>query len=390
MKDKLLTLPIQEMTDISFSCDCGRSHSVKIGTLLIGEGVSRRVPEIAAAYDGRVLVVADANTYRVLGERVLGDLKDAGREADAFIYPDAHLHPDAYTLGRLFIEASDETRNYRLLIAVGSGTINDVTRIMSGRLGLPYMIVGTAPSMDGYAGTSSPIVCRDNKISFYSHYADAIIADTVVMGQAPNIMIAAGLGDVLGKYVALADWLLDERVMGAYRCELLSQLMMNAVEKCAASAGGVARRDSAAIGSLAEGLVLSGMVMGLAGVTRPASGCEHHITHYCDIDAIRNGRDYTLHGNTVGISTIAMLRLYELARADGLTDIVTPPADDIRRLIAILDGPTRPRDIGIADELYCRAMLEAKNLRPQYSILKHADKYGKLEEYVDIIAGEIL
>ena len=243
--------------------------------------------------------------------------------------------------------------------------------------------------MDGYAGSSSPIVCRGTKTSFYSHYADAIIADTEILAQAPAKMIAAGLGDVLGKYVSLADWKLGADLKGEYRCELISQFMANAVEKCAASAAAAVKRDPDAIGAMMEALVLAGMSMGLAGVTRPASGCEHHMTHYIDIDLIRRGLDYPLHGNTVGISAIAMLRFYEMARRDGLTALETPAPETVRDMIRAVGGPVRPAEIGVDAELFRRAMLEAMNLRPQYSMLKHVNAAGKLEEYTEVVMKEL-
>lgn len=390
MTDSILHRPLSELTDISFSCDCGHTHSIQIGTLAVGPGASSRVAETAkACAPRRILLVADVHTFDVLGSRVLEQLKGAGLDADAYVFPDSHLHPDASAVGRLFLEASDEKAGYSLLIAVGSGVLNDITRLVSGRLGLPYYIVCTAPSMDGYAGSSSPIVCRSTKLSFYSHYADAIFADTEILSRAPREMIAAGFGDVLGKYTALADWELGERERGEYRCALISDFMRGALETCAASAEGVAARDPAAVGHLTEALILSGMAMGLAGVTRPASGCEHHIAHYCDIDAVANHRDYPLHGASVGVAELAMLRFYEFARRDGLTDLETPSADEVRALLLKVGAPVRPDEIGISKELFSRAIREAMNLRPQYSMLRHVAAAGKLDTYADAVVKEL-
>lgn len=387
----ILHTPIEKLTQTDFECECGHRHTIRIGTIDIGPEASAHVPALAAPYfaKGPVLVVCDCHTYEVLGRKVTEDLIAAGAQTDCYVFPEQHLHPDAFALGRLFLEASDETKNYALLIAVGSGTLNDITRLVSGRLGLPYFIVGTAPSMDGYAGNSSPIVCRDTKMSFYSHYADAIVADTTILSQAPSLMLAAGLGDVLGKYVSLADWKLGADLKNEYRCEKISQFMANAVEKCAASAADAAKRDPQAVGAMMEALVLAGMSMGLAGVTRPASGCEHHITHYMDVHLIRAGLDYPLHGNSVGVSAIAMLRFYELARRDGLTKLETPPPAFVADKIRAVGGPTDPAGLGVTPELFREALLNAMNLRPQYSMLKHVAAAGKLEEYTDIVMKEM-
>ncbi len=391
MSIDILHTPIERLSQVDFDCECGHHHAIHIGAIDIGPDASKHVPALAAPYfaKGPVLVVCDCHTHAVLAETVTADLKAAGAQADCYIFPEEHLHPDAFALGRLFIEASDETKRYALLIAVGSGTLNDITRLVSGRLGLPYFIVGTAPSMDGYAGSSSPIVCRDTKMSFYSHYADAIVADTNIMAAAPAKMLAAGLGDVLGKYVSLADWQLGADLKNEYRCEKISQFMANAVEKCAATAAAAAKRDPRAVGAMMEALVLAGMSMGLAGVTRPASGCEHHITHYMDIQLIKAGKDYPLHGNSVGVSAIAMLRFYELARRDGLTKLETPPPEFLAGKIRAVGGPTDPVSLGVGPALFREALLNAMYLRPQYSMLKHVAAAGKLEAYTDIVMKEM-
>jgi len=391
MNEHILTMPVSEMTGLDFMCECGNRHSVDIGEIIIERGASDKVLEVARKYmkDNNVMVVADCHTWEVLGEKVTAQLTDGGVNVRTLVFPDKHLFPNANTIGHLLIEASDESQPVSLMIAVGSGTLNDVTRLVSGRLGLPYIIVGTAPSMDGYAGNSSPTICRGNKISFYSHYPSAIIADTDIMAQAPEIMISAGFGDVVGKYVALADWILGRDYLDEYYCPFLAKFMANAVEKCVASIDGVAARDPEAIKGQLEALCLAGLAMGLGNTTRPASGSEHQMTHFCDLDCIANGRDYPLHGNTVGVSTIATLRIFELARADGLTDLWTPAVKDVIGLYEKINAPTRPEQLNLSNELWRRAIMEAKDLRDRMGILRLCHEKGKLEEYCDIVMKEM-
>ena len=378
---------IQELTHADFACDCGRRHTISIGEIVIEEDASAKIVEATRAYwDGRIFVVCDTHTYEVAGKEVIERLQTVCADVGSYVFGDKHLIPDAKTVGTLLIEASEQRCD--LLVAVGSGTINDTTRYIASRLQIPYIIVGTAPSMDGYAGDSCPIVCRNNKETFPAVYPQTILADTKIMAQAPHIMLCAGFGDVIGKYIALADWELARREIGEYYCESIANLMRNAVQKCVSCLDGVAKRDTKAVAELVEALCLAGMTMGLAGVTRPASGSEHHLTHFCDIDAIVHGRDYPLHGVSVGVFAIVMARFYEMARNDGYTDIETPSADRIRQLLEVIDAPVHPREIGVDGRLFQDALLHAKDLRPRYAILKYAYEKGFLHQYVDRLVQE--
>ena len=390
MHEKILTMSPKDMTNLSFDCPCGKRHSIRIGELVIDRGASREIVRVARPYaierPGRTFIVADVHTYEILGRQVEQQLKDAHFDVTSYVFPDEHLHPDAKTLGTLLIEASEFPT--ALMIAVGSGSINDITRFVSHRLGIPYIICGTAPSMDGYCGDSSPIICRNNKISFWGNAPAAVVLDTEILAQAPKTMITAGFGDVIGKYIALTDWKLGHDKAGEYYCPVIAQLMANAVEKCVASIDGVVNRDPDAMKDLAEALCLAGMCMTLATVTRPASGSEHNMTHCFDLDKITRGLDYPLHGNTVGMCTIAMARFYEMAVADGYVDYKLPSHDEILDMITRVGGPTKPQELDIDRETFRHVMMTAKDLRPRYAILKHAYLNGFLEKYVDKIVAE--
>lgn len=390
MYEKILQMSPCELTNVSYECSCGRTHSIRIGELIIERGAANQIVRVSEPFlkseDARVFLVMDCNTRRVLGEKVEGLMKSAGYNVGCYTFPDHHLVPNAATLGTLLIEASEIRPT--LMIAVGSGTINDITRYISHRIGVPYIIVGTAPSMDGYAGDSSPIVCRNNKETFYGHYASAILLDTEILAGAPHRMLTAGFGDIIGKYIALTDWKLARDVTGEYYCDSISKFMAGAVQKCVDSIDGVNARDPEAMKYLAEALCLAGMAMGLSGVTRPASGSEHHLTHCFDIDKISRGLDYPLHGNTVGMCTIVMARFYEMAVADGYVNYEVPSRAYIRGLLEKIGAPLKPQDFDIDRETFRRVLMTAKDLRPRYSMLKYAHEKGFLEKYADQITAE--
>ena len=127
-------------------------------------------------------------------------------------------------------------------------------------------------------------------------------------------LIYAGLGDVLGKYTSLCDWQLSKIINDEYYCPEIVELMKNAIEKCTSDVEGLKERKPSAIKSLMEGLVLSGIAMSFAGNSRPASGAEHHLAHFWEMTFLFAGKEAVLHGTKVGITTVAILKLYELVK----------------------------------------------------------------------------
>ena len=187
------------------------------------------------------------------------------------------------------------------------------------RLNLPYIIVGTAPSMDGYASSVSPMIYDGYKITYEAVAPMAIIGDTDVLCAAPEQMIAAGFGDMLGKLTARLDWVLAREVIGEHYCPTVAAMMARAVDKCLAQAEGLSRREPEAIVGLMEGLILSGIAMQMLGYSRPASGAEHHIAHYFEMKAMREGSEMCIRDSAICYrahfpgSTVWQIR-YALAR----------------------------------------------------------------------------
>ena len=280
------------------------------------------------------------------------------------------LVPDEYAVGSA-LAAMEPGDN--LILAVGSGTLNDTARILSARTGVPYGIVATAPSMDGFASTVSPLILDGKKITKPAVYPAAILADTSIMKDAPMPMLTAGFGDIIGKYTALADWRLSRDLNGEYYCEECAALMARAVEKCAENAGGLRRRDEQAVEYVTEALVLSGIAMGMVGNSRPASGAEHHFAHTWEVDALARGEEHPLHGNSVGVAAVVSASLYELA-ADLLPQGFQRP--DKARILQCLEAAgacADPKSLGIRRDLFFESVLHAMEIRERFTILRFLD-----------------
>ena len=123
-------------------------------------------------------------------------------------------------------------------------------------------------------------------------------------------LIAAGLGDTLGKYTCLLDWKLANMITGEYYCPEVVEMVRTALRTVRAQSEKVQTRDPEAVKAVTEALVLTGIAMSFVGNSRPASGCEHHCAHCWEMKALMEGRTPALHGTQVGVGTILALRLY--------------------------------------------------------------------------------
>jgi len=199
-----------------------------------------------------------------------------------------------------------------LIIGIGSGVINDIGKILSNITGKKYIIVCTAPSMDGYASGTSSMDMDGLKTSLNSRCADVIIGDIDILKRAPEHMLRAGLGDMLAKYISIAEWRIANVITGEYYCEQVAQLIRTALKKCVDNAEGLMRREDEAIKSVFEGLVIGGIAMAYAGVSRPASGVEHYFSHVWDMRGLEFGTNVDLHGIQCAMGTLKAAQLYEI------------------------------------------------------------------------------
>ena len=289
-------------------CACGKPHRFT-ADVVIGSGVAAKIPEYVKKYGGtKVFVLSDVNTYKAAGEQVQGILRQAGIAFAGYTFPQSDLEPDEQAVGSAVMHFDT---GCDLIIAVGSGVINDIGKILSNLTGHPYIIVGTAPSMDGYASASSSMTRDGLKISLPSRGADVIIGDTDILCQAPLHMMKAGLGDMLAKYVSICEWRISHLITGEYYCEEVAELIRSALKRCTDNAVGLLRRDEEAVRAVFEGLVIGGVAMNYAGLSRPASGVEHYISHVLDMRAVEFGTPMDLHGIQCAIGTLIAAGMYE-------------------------------------------------------------------------------
>lgn len=260
----------------------------------------------------RLLIVADANTDAVLGIKLEKTLLAAGFDVRKVILHGAEIVADAERVYQVMV-ALDGTP--RTLVAAGSGTITDITRFVSHRMGLPFLSTPSAPSVDGFASVGAPMLLDGVKISLPTHAPAAIFADLDVLSTAPRPMIAAGFADILGKFTSVADFRLGALVRGERYDEMIAERTYAVAERCEASADAIGHASPESIASLMDALVESGLCILDFGDSASASGAEHHLSHFWEMLLLREGRPAILHGAKVGVATVMIAGLYAQVRA---------------------------------------------------------------------------
>ncbi len=308
---------------------------------------------------GRWLVVADPNTQSVAGEKVLALLRAAGVSAESLVLAPSGgptLVANDAEVERLVARLRAASPAYTAAVAVGSGTVNDIVKLATFMVGLPYAVVATAPSMNGYTSPISAILWKGVKSVQPAHVASAVVADVGVLAAAPSRMIASGFGDLLSKPVSNADWLLSHLVTRSSYCPDVIRLVEEGTRLLAGVAGHLPRREPDAVARLAGALILSGYAMALAGTSAPASGGEHLVSHYLDMIHYAFGEPNDLHGCQVGVATQVAAALYERVLA------WSPTALDVEARVASLaswpayEGELRQRFGPLADAVLSHAL----------------------------------
>ena len=174
------------------------------------------------------------------------------------------------------------------------------------------MIFATAPSMDGFVSVGAALIHNHVKTTYQAHVPVAVLGDPEILAKAPMEMIVAGLGDILGKYTCLVDWKMAHLIEDEYYCEVIDKMVKESIEIVVEESDGIKQRDQEAVKHLMEALVLTGVAMSFVGNSRPASGSEHHLSHYWEMQFQMEGKKPILHGIKVGVGMLAVIKMYEM------------------------------------------------------------------------------
>jgi glycerol-1-phosphate dehydrogenase [NAD(P)+] len=296
----------------------------------------------------RTLVVSDANTHDVLGGTVERAIKSRGQVADRLTFElDAGLVADEGAVARL--RAQIVKGGPDVVIVAGSGTLTDITRYATFSEGKPFISLPTAASMDGYASGIAAMQFDGLKASFSTHAPVAIFADLDIVASAPTEMTRWGLGDLLGKATAHFDWWLAHVATGEVFCPAIAAQVRGPLNRCLDEPEHLLRGGAAGIEALLEGLIGSGLAMARIGSSRPASGSEHHMSHFWDLLAYQGRQPHRPHGLQVGYGTrLAMSlqrRALEHLEAAMVTEIGKAATEDERYWLGTQTGSKAMEDV---------------------------------------------
>lgn len=290
--------------------------------LLVGDGTLSSVAEMfRECFPNQLaVIVADKNTFQAAGSTVHDKLSAAGLVAgQPIIFPG---QPALYADYDSVVVLEGKLRELDAIpVVVGSGTLNDITKLASHRLGRNYMVVATAASMDGYTAFGAAITEDGFKQTMSCPAPRAVLADLEVLARAPGEMNATGYGDLLGKVTAGADWLLADALEIEPVEPLAWSLVQDKLRAWTGNPDRLHKGDKQEIANLFEGLIMSGVAMQISASSRPASGSEHRFSHLWEMQALGHGEAPVPHGFKVGVGTIAAAALYERVLARDLTNL---------------------------------------------------------------------
>lgn len=264
----------------------------------------------------KAIIIEDPRTKSVAGDNVASRLKEAGIEVSEYV-----VNPDGSDFHATYAKVEEVREAIRAsgatAVAVGSGSLNDLTKRASDELGQRYMVVGTAASMDGYTAYGAAITKDGMKQTLSCRAPLGCIVDSALAASAPREMTASGYADLIAKIPAGADWMLADAIGSEAIHPLAWSLVQDSLREALVNPAGCASGDEREVRKLCEGLVMSGFAMQAMGSSRPASGTEHQVSHYWDMEDLSFGGKIVSHGFKVGIGTLFSTKVLEfLLRRD--------------------------------------------------------------------------
>ena len=320
-------------------CDCDIEHAQPQVDVYLDAGILKNVPAYIArrGFGKKCVLVADNITYPLAGQRCQEMLERVGYEVrPCVITRKDHVEPDECACGEVLLSIQHDTD---FLISVGSGSLTDITRINAQRCNLPFVCVGTAPSMDGYTSAIAPLLLRGAKIHRNGKCPEIIVCDLDILKDAPMDMVVAGFGDVLGKYIAIADWRIGNIINDEIFCQACGDMVSGALQKLLDNIEGIKARTEQGIRALMEGLLLAGLTVMIIGHTRAVASVEHNISHHWEMAKLARGETPPSHGAAVGVATLMVWPAFMRFAREGFVE-----KPDVQALLAGRLSPAQRTD----------------------------------------------
>lgn len=295
---------IIDSTVYSGKCTCGREHPMDTKLSIVEAGCLKDLDAYIAqcGLSGFRTVIYDENTIRAAG------MVPIKADQQIVLNPEG-LHANEHGVAMVMDQLSEKA-DY--LVAVGSGTVHDITRYCAHLRKIPFVSCPTAASVDGFCSSVAAMTWEGAKKTLTAVAPTLVVADLNVITQAPIRLARSGFGDMIGKYVALTEWRMSRILTGEFYCDRIADLTAQATQAVLDSVDGIVAGEPEAYEKLTGGLLLSGIAMQMLGNSRPASGAEHHISHCIEMEPEGLGvHSDALHGEKVGVGTLMAVREYK-------------------------------------------------------------------------------
>lgn len=397
--------PLEKIISLAEQCQCGHHHyDIPIEQIVIGRDAFEQLAAYLRQKQYRnAALVADARTFAAAGQVLCDKLESASvRYTVCLVQPDENgdVIADERSIVQVLLETPDDTD---VMIAIGAGTIHDITRFSSYKMKIPFLSVPTAPSVDGFTSMGAPLIIRGVKKTIQAQAPIAVFADIEVLRNAPKAMTAAGFGDMVAKYTSLADWQFAHWMADEPHCPLVHQLTEQSLQACVDHIDDIAAGSEQGIHVLMNALLQSGIAMLLMGQSYSASGAEHHLSHYWEMEFLHRKKRQVLHGAKVGVSTSIVIEHYqrmllpllnELEERPESIDEATwerfkanaafvrklfeslPSSEQVRAMMEKVGGAVAPEQLGIDQQLVERSLRQAHHLRRnRFTMLRFLNEF---------------
>ena len=291
-------------------CACGMEHNIDVEKIVIESGAVSQLEEILEEFQNPVFI-CDSNTRTAAEPFLEEEFKD---------YPVIELNPEGLQAGNRGVNKVMKQLDYcdrglssvsvDVLVAIGGGTIHDLTRYAATEYDIPFVSIPTAASVDGYAANVAALTWDGLKRTVAGVSPRWILADTDIFSAAPSRLTASGVSDFLGKYISILDWKIAHLVTGEYICEEVCDLLEKALRDVSRVLEDIRFGDKDAIEKLMYALLLSGLCMQMVESPRPVSGAEHMVSHLWDLNVL-NEKTNALHGEQVGLGLLIVTDYYK-------------------------------------------------------------------------------
>ena len=357
-------------------CACGREHTMETRAAVIEPGCLFEFEKYMAQFGvtGKRCALYGENSYAATADR-------HPRAEQQIVLDPTGLHANEISTAEVLAKLEGDVE---VIVAVGSGTIHDIARFCAHERGIRFVSCPTGASVDGFCSTVAAMTWYGFKKTLPAVAPEIVLADTEIIKNAPMELVRSGVGDIMAKYTALADWKMAHVLTNELLCEKIYSIMQDAADTVMQSVPGIARSEESAYADVTYALIMSGIAMQMMGNSRPASGAEHHISHMIEMEPEAFPVKFpAMHGEKTGVGSLIAVREYKrLAKIEDITPYITDyapiPEEHFRKFF----GERLADSLIKENENDCLAKVSREKLSASWSELRRIIDELPTEEYL--------